>query len=32
MGREFLNIFSEWAETYDASVSGENPQYATVFE
>lgn len=32
MGKEFLHIFDEWAEQYDASVSGQDPQYADVFE
>lgn len=32
MGKEFLHIFDEWAEQYDASVSGQDPQYADVFK
>lgn len=31
MGKEFLHIFDEWADQYDASVSGQDPQYADVF-
>lgn len=31
MGREFIELFNDWADTYDASVSGEDPQYAAVF-
>lgn len=32
MGREFVEIFDEWVHTYDASVGGEDPEYAAVFE
>lgn len=32
MGREFVEIFDEWAHSYDASVSGEDPEYRDVFE
>ncbi|RYG71656.1 class I SAM-dependent methyltransferase [Lentibacillus lipolyticus] len=32
MGREFLEVFDEWADTYDESVAGANQQYAAVFE
>ncbi|MFA1819900.1 class I SAM-dependent methyltransferase [Virgibacillus oceani] len=32
MGREFLHIFDGWADTYDASVTGHDAQYAKVFE
>lgn len=32
MGREFVDIFDEWAHSYDASVSGEDPEYRDVFE
>lgn len=32
MGREFLDVFSEWAESYDDSVEGKNPQYKAVFK
>jgi len=31
MGREFLEIFEDWAESYDAFVEGEDPQYQEVF-
>ncbi|AQQ54351.1 class I SAM-dependent methyltransferase [Planococcus lenghuensis] len=31
MGREFVEIFDEWAHTYDESVGGQDPQYADVF-
>ncbi|WP_144512193.1 class I SAM-dependent methyltransferase [Bacillus sp. FJAT-22090] len=32
MGREFVDIFDEWAEeSYEASVSGEDPEYRDVF-
>lgn len=31
MGREFLDLFEEWAETYDATVTGVDPQYRAVF-
>ena len=32
MGREFVNIFDGWADSYDASVSGKDPEYRDVFE
>ena len=32
MGREFVEIFDEWVESYDASVSGQDPQYRDVFD
>ena len=32
MGREFVNIFDEWADSYDASVTGNDPEYKDVFE
>ena len=32
MGREFVDIFDEWAHTYDASVSGKDPEYRDVFD
>ncbi|WP_404405467.1 methyltransferase domain-containing protein [Jeotgalibacillus malaysiensis] len=32
MGREFVEIFDEWADSYDASVSGQDEEYAAVFE
>lgn len=32
MGREFVEIFDEWAESYDASVSGKDPEYRDVFD
>ena len=25
MGREFIDIFDEWIDSYDASVAGEDP-------
>ncbi|HWO74741.1 MAG TPA: class I SAM-dependent methyltransferase [Bacillus sp. (in: firmicutes)] len=31
MGREFLDIFAEWADSYDQTVSGHDPQYMEVF-
>lgn len=31
MGREFIGIFEDWAEDYDKSVAGGDPQYAEVF-
>ncbi|MCC2248359.1 MAG: class I SAM-dependent DNA methyltransferase [Bacillota bacterium] len=31
MGREFLSIFDDWANTYDLSVAGVDQQYAAVF-
>lgn len=32
MGREFLKVFSEWAEDYDTFVEGNDIQYRAVFE
>ncbi|TQR19012.1 class I SAM-dependent methyltransferase [Psychrobacillus vulpis] len=32
MGREFIDIFDEWVHSYDASVSGEDPEYRDVFD
>lgn len=32
MGREFVDIFDEWADSYEASVAGEEPEYRDVFE
>lgn len=33
MGREFVDIFDDWsAENYDASTSGQDPEYRDVFE
>ncbi|WP_225743143.1 class I SAM-dependent methyltransferase [Marinilactibacillus sp. Marseille-P9653] len=31
MGREFLEVFSEWAEAYDTFVEGNDIQYKAVF-
>lgn len=31
MGREFIGLFEEWADSYDDSVAGKDPQYAAVF-
>lgn len=31
MGREFLNIFTEWAGEYDETVHGSDEEYAEVF-
>ena len=31
MGREFDQLFDEWASTYDETVSGIDPEYAEVF-
>lgn len=31
MGREFLGVFDEWADSYDESVAGVDPQYEAVF-
>ncbi|WP_170008318.1 class I SAM-dependent methyltransferase [Bacillus fonticola] len=31
MGREFLSIFEDWADRYDSSTDGKDPQYAAVF-
>jgi putative AdoMet-dependent methyltransferase len=32
MGREFVEIFDKWVHSYDASVSGQDPEYRDVFE
>lgn len=32
MGREFVEIFDDWVDSYDASVSGQDPEYRDVFE
>jgi putative AdoMet-dependent methyltransferase len=32
MGREFVEIFDEWADSYDASVTGKDPEYRDVFD
>ncbi|MEC5423731.1 class I SAM-dependent methyltransferase [Virgibacillus sp. C22-A2] len=32
MGREFIDIFEDWAKTYDESVGGNNLEYREVFE
>lgn len=32
MGREFIDIFDGWIDSYDASVAGKDPEYADVFE
>lgn len=32
MGREFLDLFEDWAGHYDASVTGNDPQYEEVFK
>jgi putative AdoMet-dependent methyltransferase len=32
MGREFLDIFQQWAESYDETVSGHDLEYEKVFE
>ena len=32
MGREFVDIFDDWADSYEASVAGEEPEYRDVFE
>lgn len=32
MGREFVEIFDEWVDSYDASVSGQEPEYRDVFD
>lgn len=31
MGREFIDLFDEWAKSYDQTVTGQDPQYAEVF-
>lgn len=32
MGREFIDLFEGWAETYDNSVAGLDPEYKDVFD
>lgn len=32
MGREFINLFDEWSNTYDQTVVGHDEQYREVFE
>ncbi|MGX7417280.1 class I SAM-dependent methyltransferase [Carnobacterium gallinarum] len=32
MGREFLEVFSDWAEEYDTFVQGQDPAYQPVFK
>lgn len=32
MGREFLDIFTDWSNDYDDFVEGKDPQYKAVFE
>lgn len=32
MGREFLNIFTDWAKDYDTFTHGINPEYSQVFD
>ena len=32
MGREFVDLFNRWAETYDSTVSGTDEEYKEVFE
>jgi putative AdoMet-dependent methyltransferase len=32
MGREFIDMFDEWAKSYDDTVTGQDPQYKDVFE
>ncbi|SEQ40654.1 class I SAM-dependent DNA methyltransferase [Piscibacillus halophilus] len=32
MGREFMNIFDEWAESYNDAVQGRNLEYQDVFK
>ncbi|PLR93775.1 class I SAM-dependent methyltransferase [Bacillus sp. T33-2] len=31
MGKEFLELFEQWADTYDATVDGHDPEYKDVF-
>ena len=31
MGREFLHVFEEWANTYDDTVMGNDLEYREVF-
>ncbi|MGF7046866.1 putative AdoMet-dependent methyltransferase [Paenibacillus sp. DS2015] len=32
MGREFIDLFDEWSENYNQTVSGDDPEYREVFE
>ncbi|MCL1630455.1 class I SAM-dependent methyltransferase [Sporolactobacillus sp. CPB3-1] len=32
MGREFIHTFEQWADKYDQSVSGSDPEYREVFK
>ncbi|MGG1575837.1 class I SAM-dependent DNA methyltransferase [Fictibacillus sp. NRS-1165] len=32
MGREFISLFDEWAESYDQSVTGQDKEYKEVFD
>ncbi|MCI1856607.1 MAG: class I SAM-dependent methyltransferase [Sporolactobacillus sp.] len=32
MGREFINMFDQWADHYDRSVTGADPEYRDVFD
>ncbi|GEN44385.1 class I SAM-dependent DNA methyltransferase [Alkalibacillus haloalkaliphilus] len=32
MGREFMHIFDEWADSYETTVQGRDEQYKAVFE
>ncbi|UFU00410.1 methyltransferase domain-containing protein [Radiobacillus kanasensis] len=32
MGREFIDLFNDWAESYDQTVTGHDPQYRDVFD
>ncbi|WP_257346182.1 class I SAM-dependent DNA methyltransferase [Pseudalkalibacillus decolorationis] len=32
MGREFIDLFNEWADSYDETVSGKDNEYHEVFE
>ncbi|WP_153461610.1 class I SAM-dependent DNA methyltransferase [Sediminibacillus terrae] len=32
MGREFIDLFNEWAGSYDETVTGHDPQYRAVFD
>ncbi len=32
MGREFLDLFEDWADSYDDTVKGKDIEYKTVFE
>ncbi|MEH7253608.1 class I SAM-dependent methyltransferase [Neobacillus niacini] len=31
MGREFLDVFEQWADSYDESIGGQNREYKEVF-